>query len=717
MAASGTDGTSANREIHTFCRVCEPSCALIAEVAGGEVKKLSPDRQHPVTGGFACHKGIASLDIHTDPDRVNRPLRRREDGRFEEISWETAFAEIAEKTKAIVDAHGTRALAAYMGNPLAFNTLAGAGTGSFLSQVGCRKVFGSGTQDCSNKFAGGEAVYGSSTIHPVPDLDHSDHILIFGENPRVSHMSFLAIPDPIGVLRAAEQRGATVRFVNPRRIEPEKGGVGEVVQIKPDTDVYLMAAMLEALDEAGLWRADVLSEHGANVEGLRAFVSAYPAERVADVVGLPAERIRQLAREFGEAASASIHMSTGVNMGRQGTIAYWLLQMLSFVTGNLDRKGGNLYALGFYPAAKAGRTDPDKHFFDSPWGRMRRIRGALPGNLMPEMLSDEAGEERVRAIFCVAGNPVLSVGGEARMREALEGLDLLVTVDLFRTATGELADYVLPSTDMLERPDINFCGLGMQHVPYVQYTPAVAKARGERRPEWWIFAKLEQAMGLKSVLDDVGEEEAEALHFGRIDHMLGRSGLSLEQVKAAPHATVKLPDRPLGRFFDDWIQTKDKKVDCCPTLFGDALDRAEQIFEGLAAEPADQLKLITLRNAHMHNSWYANVPKLRRGKHAENGVHVSPEDAAARGLAEGRRVRIHNANGSVELPITIDDSLRPGVVAITHGFGNRKTPGMRVAHENPGHNPNVLLPTGPGSYEVLSNQAFMTGIPVELEVL
>ena len=139
--------------------------------------------------------------------RLDHPLRRRADGRFERVSWDDAIAEIAERLSAVRERSGPEAVSAYVGNPTAFNTFAGPALASFFGQLGVRRSFGSGTQDCANKFAAGEAVYGSSTIHPVPDLEHSDHILIFGENPRVSHMSFLSIPDPVGVLRAARERG------------------------------------------------------------------------------------------------------------------------------------------------------------------------------------------------------------------------------------------------------------------------------------------------------------------------------------------------------------------------------------------------------------------------------------------------------------------------------------------------------------------------------
>lgn len=696
--------------ISTFCRVCEPSCGLVAEVAGGEVVRLSADREHPVTKGFACHKGLASLDIHRDPDRLDHPLRRGSGG-FERVTWDDAAGEIAGRVREILDTHGPDALAVYLGNPLAFNSLSGPAIGSFIGQVGTRRIFGSGTQDCANKFAAGEAVFGSSTIHPIPDIEHTDHLLVLGSNPRVSHMSFMSIVDPVRVIREAVARGATVRYVNPRRIESLDSTGGEMVLVRPDSDVYLMAALLSEMDRLGLFSEEVVSEHGKHVEELRSFVRRYPAERVASITGVDAARIRKMAEEFARASSAAVYMSTGVNMGRQGTLAYWLLFMLSFVTGNLDRRGGNLYSLGFYPAAKAGRTNPERAFFDSAHGRIRHIRGSLPGNLLADMIEEE--RDPIRALFVVAGNPILSLGGESRLRKAFEKLELLVTVDIYRNATGELAHFALPSTDMLERPDINLCGLGMQHRPFVQLTDRVVAPRAERREEWWIFARLEQELGFKSALDAGREPPL----FTRLDHMLARSGLSVEALREAPHGTAVLPEPEPGRFFEEWIQTPDRRIDCCPPLFSHALARAEDIFIRLEAEPEGQLKLITKRDLTMHNSWYQNLPKLKGRRHRVNGLHMHPDDAQSRGLAQGDRVGVASADGRVEAQVALDQTLMQGVVALTHGWGNARTPGMRVANRHPGVNVNELLPTGPGSFEPLSNQAFMTGIAVEVEPL
>ncbi len=155
-------------------------------------------------------------------------------------------------------------------------------------------------------------------------------------------------------------------------------------------------------------------------------------------------------------------------------------------------------------------------------------------------------------------------------------------------------------------------------------------------------------------------------------------------------------------------------MDCCPTVFAPALVRMADIFDELAAEPPGQLKLISKREARMMNSWLANLPRLKTKTNATNHLYMHPADAAARGLADGARVLVRNAHGAVEVPLRLSDELLPGVVAMPHGWGQALTTGMRVAQRTPGANCNRLLPTGPGSFEPLSGQAHMTGVPVEV---
>ncbi|MFM2078416.1 MAG: hypothetical protein RJA49_2306, partial [Actinomycetota bacterium] len=335
--ATTENGTSTT--VKTFCRICEPSCGLVAQVDGGVLVKLSPDRDHPVTKGFACHKGLAAVDLHHDPDRLDHPQLRAADGTWTTTSWDDALDSTAQRLQSVIATHGIDSVAAYVGNPTAFNALGQLHTTTLLRTLGVRKTFSSGTQDCANKFVASEAVFGSSMVHPIPDLANTDLCLIIGENPRASQASFYSVPNVLGEMRRAAGRGARMVFVNPRRIETPDMGVGDTVLIRPDTDVWFLASLLHEIDVRGGFDAHVLATHGAHVAELREFIGHYPADRTADVTGVPADTVRELAAAWVGTRRASLHASTGINMGRQGTLAYWLVHMLSFVTGRLDAEG------------------------------------------------------------------------------------------------------------------------------------------------------------------------------------------------------------------------------------------------------------------------------------------------------------------------------------------------------------------------------------------
>lgn len=696
-------------QVKTFCRVCEPSCGLVAEVDGLRITALRPDAEHPVTKGYACHKGIATLDIHHDPDRLDHPLRREADGSWTELGWDGAIAEVAGRLAEVQERYGPGAVSMYTGNPLAFNALGQSAAGALASGLGVRRAFSSGTQDCANKFTASQAVFGTSLVHPIPDIARTDLALIVGGNPRVSQGSFISQPNLAQELRAARARGARVVFVNPRRIEVPERGLGETLQIRPDSDLYFLAALLTELERIGGWDEGIVRRHGNHVDGLRAFIAPYDADTTAAVTGIAPDDLRDLAGAWRDAGAACAYASTGVNMGRQGTLAYWLVQALSFVTGNLDREGGNLKSDGFYPNARAGAGAFEQAYGDTEWGVLRR--GALPGNLMADAILDS--EDPVRAMVVVAGNPALTIGGGARLEEALASLEYLVCIDLYRNATGELAHHVLPAADMLEREDLNIVNIGLAAQPYVQFTPAVVAPQAARKPEWWICHSILQAMDRPSAFDHVGLD-GEPDVWARHRHMAMKgSGIDLDELRRDPQVVV-LPRPEPGRFFEDQVQTADGRLDLCPPAFAPAIERAHDMFGELAAEPAGTLKLITRRDAWMMNSWFRNLDRMQRRDPDGNPLWSHPDDLADLGLADGDRAVVANANGALEVVVRADADLMRGVVSMAHGWGNARTAGMRTAQGNPGVNVNELLPSGPGSFEPLSSQAHMTGIPVEL---
>jgi anaerobic selenocysteine-containing dehydrogenase len=711
-APAGTD----TMEVRTFCRICEPSCGLIARVEGGRLVKLSPDREHPVTKGFACHKGLAAVDLHDDPDRLSTPMIRSADGSWSTAQWGEALAHTATRLNGIIAKYGVGAVGAYVGNPTAFNALGQLHTGTLLRTLGVRRSFSSGTQDCANKFVASEAVFGSSTVHPIPDLTNTDLCIIIGENPRASQASFYSIPNVLGEMKRATRRGARLVFVNPRRIETPEHGVGDTLLIRPDTDVWFLASLLHEIDRLGGFDSSVIAAHGRRIDDLRAYLSRYPAERTADVTGITSETVRELASAWVSTPRASVHASTGINMGRQGTLAYWLVHMLSFVTGRLDVIGGNLKSDGFYPNARAGAGVPEQGYGDTEFGRLRR--GSLPGTMMSHAILDSA--DPIRAMIVVAGNPLLSIAGEDRLRKAFEQLELLVVIDIYPSATSEFAHVVLPATDMYERDDLNIVNIGTSALPFAQYTPAVVAPGGERRPEWWIAHRLLQEMGRPSLFDGLAPGE-EPDPWAKWRHMLERgSGLSLDDLQA-DHAPRELPPPLPGSFYADQVHTTDGLIDCCPPTFAEALERCHELFaSGLAGagrRSEGELLLIHKRDAWMHNSWFANVGRMKRGGRTVNPLGMRADDAVRLGLANGANVSVSSAHGEIESVIEIDDDLMEGVVSMVHGWGHGASPRLRVAAANPGSNPNALLPIGPGSFEPLSSQAHMTGIPVHVRAL
>ena len=685
--------------IRTFCRLCEVGCGLVATVEDGTLVRLRPDHDHPVTHGFACSTGVRGTELHHDPDRVRSPQRRSGDT-FAPVGWDDAIGEIGARVEAIVAEHGPSAVGVYIGNPTAFNALGSASAMYFAAALGTDRKFSAVTQDCSNKYAVAELLYGATTATPIPDLDRTDLLLWIGSNPRVSKSSFLSIADPVQALRHVRERGGRVVFVDPRDVEPD---IGETLQLRPDSDPYLLAAMLHEIDRSVGFRLGALDGRVDGLDEVRAFVAPYSPEAVAAVVGLPAETIAHLGRDFASAERASIHASTGLNMGRQGALAYWLVQMLLLVTGNLDRPGGNYFGRRGIPAPPAPVDRTAASFEAGPWGPFRRAVGMLPSAVLPEYIHD--AQAPLRALFVVAGNPALTVGGGSHLEGALRSLDLLVSIDLYRNATGELADYVLPATDQFEREDLNVFVQGVQGEPFVQWTPRVVEPCGEQRQEWEIYGALLQAMGRDPLLAP-GTDDPMLL----FDGALAPGGTSIDTLRDAG-GVLPLPEPGAGGSLGR--RGVDEVIVAVPDGFRSTLARGHALFDELRSEPVDQFKLITRRTRNTINSTLHNLPTAAPDDEP-NPLWMNPDDAQRLGVAAGERVAVAKAYGAIEAGVRFDPRLRTGVVAMTHGFGNAATTGMPGAQRHAGVNVNVLAPHGPGTFDPVSCMSQVTGIPVDV---
>ena len=707
---------------HTFCRICEALCGLEATVDGEQIVSLRPDGRHVATRGFACVKGLKQHRMYGSPDRLEHPLERV-DGEFRRISWPDAIRKIGARVKAIRGESGPDAIGMYVGTAAGFSVLHPVFAQGFMTGVGSKSMYASATQDCSNKFAVSRLVYGFPFTLPFPDLEHVECLIVVGANPAVSKWSFLQVSNPVDRLRGIESRGGKIWTVDPRRTESARAA-GEHVFIRPGTDVFFYLAFLHELIELGAVDRVRVRRFMRGWEELEALARPWTPERAERVTRMPAATLRTMVRSYAEAKGAALYCSTGVNMGGHGALAYWIQEAINAVSGNLDRRGGTLVSLGItdFPAfgKKNGVLMRDDR---SRIGDFMAVNDAYPGGVMADEILTP-GDRQLRALFVTGGNPLLTMANSGRLREAFGKLDLLVTLDIYRNETGALADFVLPCTDPLQRPDLPFIFplmLGLQSRPYLQATRAVVPPRGEQRDEASIYLDLARASGAPLFGSWVAQRAMELLrdrqgNFNqeRMLHLLlrlcGQPGF--ESLLEHPHGVARPPHQDES-FLGRRVHTDDGKVDLAPAPL---MARAAELdrFYAHELEQADTLKLITKRAITTHNSWTHNLPDFVEGDRGTNYLYMHPADAAAAGVEELGLVDVQSATATVRLPVRLLEDLMPGTVALPHGWGHQHADGLGTASRTRGVNVNLLAADGPDQLEPISGMAHLTGIPVEV---
>src|SRR2546428_1443252 len=360
---------------------------------------------------------------------------------------------------------------------------------AFMRALSTRNVFSAGSQDCQNKFAGSQIVHGSPLIHPLPDFEHTDVAVLLGTNPAVSQTSFVHLEGGSTVFDRLQQRGGKIIWIDPRYTESAQRW-GEHIAIRPGTDIFLLLALVHALRDR--YHPD------PRVEGLDAMLdlaAAYPIARAAVLTGIAPARITDLINTIRTARRATFHMSVGVNQGPFGTLCYIVLQALAYLAGHVDCQGGVLFhPLAVWLAEIAQRCGFGATPGYSRVGQFPSIFNSLPaGILADEILTP--GPEQIRALLVVAGDPLTSIPGDAKLRQPLRQLECLVSVALFQTGTGREADLILPTTSWLERWDIANTTALFQHTPMIQYAPPVRTAPGAVRSEAHILAAMSLALG------------------------------------------------------------------------------------------------------------------------------------------------------------------------------------------------------------------------------
>lgn len=713
---------------HTFCRVCEATCGLEVDVEDNRVVAIRPDKQHVVSKGYSCVKGIHFDQVQNSPDRITQPMKRI-GSRWEPIGWEQATAEIGARIKAIRDRDGGDAIAHLVGSAGGANVLAPLFRNAFYKALGSRALFGTGTCDTTNKFRVCEDMYGSPFQLAYPDVDRTEFLAVLGANPAVSGNTLYHLPHAVQRLKDITRRGGRVVFINPRRIETAQAG--EHVFIRPDTDVFLLAAWCNALINSGSVDEVAISRHMKHYAALKDAVAGWTAERQAAVTGIDVDTFNSLVESHRRANGAGLYMATGVNQGRSGTHCFWLLECINAISGNLDRAGGMLMGKGIIDMAgevkKAGEVTLKTVRPDG----MPSVVGLMPSG----MLAPDIEEGRVKAMIVEASNPLLACSNpDGRLDRAFGTLELLVCIDLFRNEVGNLAHYILPAPTFLERAEIPYAlqsFMGCTPVPFMIYSDAVVEPPSGVRHEWWIYSRIAEATGVtmfgKRWLAALLKLNTRLAYSPRawlrklaltpekmLDGMLKKAGLPSAKTMAGEHPHgILLPENLGGNYLGTpRVITDDGLVDLAPAAY---LEGLQQKLETLHAEELaqrDAFKLIGKREIKRINTASANVPRLV--KDVSNYAYINPSDAAELGVVNGDRVGVRSAFGAIEVPVRLSDEMMRRTVAIPQCWGHKDADGLAHAQKHPGVNSNYLAGDGRGNIEPLSGMSHLSGIVVEI---
>lgn len=704
-----------------WCGVCEASCGLVARVDDDRVTEIRPDHSSPHSHGFACPKGILFPQVLEDPDRVLEPLQRQADGSFAPVSWDVALDDIGRRLGAVVAAHGRESVGVALGNPTGWNY------GAFLTMFGMaaalktKHFFTAGSVDINNYWVVGQLLYGHNLTTPVPDLRETDFALIVGANPVVSHGSMATIGDIRSKLMGITERGGRIVVLDPRRTETAR--LFEHIPVRPDGDVWLLAALLHVIFAEGLEDRAALAAQTTGEGFLRKLVATVDLERAADECGVPVDTLRQLARDLAAAPRAVVYGRAGASLGQFATLAKYLLDCLAIVTGNLDRPGGMTFNAPWLNAELF-----TKLFRLNGYDRWRtrvdgipEVLGTSPLACLPrEVLTPGPGQ--LRALIAVSTNLATTSPASNDMEEALDRLDLFVSLDPYVTETNRHADYVLPPTLLLEREGFPLFGQLHYDEPNAHWTPAIVKPRGNVRDDWWIIDEICKRIGLlpspapgSQLLGRLGIRLPPWVAVDAFIRVcpdgdlfgLRRGGISRRKLLAHDGA-VKLADRTPTGVLRKKVHHRDKRVHLAHAVFADEMSRLR---EHVSADAEHPLRLFTIRELRSQNSWLHNVPKLMSGGRGCR-LRLHPDDATARGIEDGQTVSVASRWGRIEVEAQITDEVMPGSVGLNQHWGHKG--GWKTAVAAGGARYNDLVPNTPEAVDVLSGNAWFNGIGVEV---
>ncbi|MDB5986331.1 MAG: hypothetical protein JWR16_1384 [Nevskia sp.] len=714
------------KTVKSFCRSCAGHCGMEFDVEDGHIVKARGDKDHPLTKGYFCIKGLASVDLHNGDgadQRLKSSKKQLDDGSFVDIDAEVALDEIALRLRQVIDTYGPESVAVWTGT----TSYMGAGMlttqsmlKSLMCEIGTPHLLSAMSLDQSAKWVTALRMGAFATGKRLPSLSQNlDVMMLIGANPVVSHQGAPLNPasgwNPGKALRDAKRNGTKLIVVDPRKTETAR--LADIhLQIIPGQDAALMGGLIKILLDNGWHDQDFCDQFVDHLDLLHRAVAVFDLQSVARRTGLPAELIEQAAQILRDAKKVSIGSGTGHNMASNCNLSEHLTEALNAICAGYKRAGEEA-AAGFinincakeavYPPTRTWEKDGPR-FSSEGAGR---LMGEFPAALLPQAIF----EGQIKALIIVGANPAVSISDPKKTRAALEHLDLLVTVDPRMTETSELSDYVIAPALPYEKHDIAALTESWGMVPFMQYTPPVLEKPAGVIEDWEFVWGLAKRLDVQLTLK-IGPYGAE---YGLIPGGLKVDMQNKPSVDdffswAYSNAPVSYADlkRQACAISPDvapvLIQPADKddtaRLDLMPD---DVLQELHDYLVKTADASYDYL-LCSRRLLEIMNSSFRLNERIK-ARYQANRLFMNPEDIAAAGLQDAQAVEIQSKHGKIAGLLAEDRTLRRGVVSMTHHWAAEE--GVRD-----GHTAN-LISIDPRELSTINYMPQQSAIPVNVKPL
>jgi anaerobic selenocysteine-containing dehydrogenase len=679
------------------------------------------DPSDPVYGGYSCIKGRQLPALFSSPSRVRRTLKRQPDGSHAEIATEQAVDEIAARVLQLVETHGPRSVATYLGSYGYYNTVTPAISKAWHKSIGSSSYYTSVTIDQSAKFVA-RSRFGSwgGGSH---GFTGADVCMLFGNNPLVSHFSnFGGVPpfSPSARLRKELKKGLKLIVVDPRRTETAKRATMHL-QITPGEDAILLCGLINVILQERLHDRDFCAVHVEGLDAISCLVSRFPSSLVSERCGIPEQQLVEAARIFAGAGKGVAVSGTGPDFAPNAVLSEHLLLVINTICGRFNREGEAYPNPGILQPAPPPTAEVHAPRRVYGGGTKARVRGLaqIYGEMPTATLADEIlleGEGQIKALICLGGNPVVAFPDQDKTVAAMKKLELLVCLDVNQTATTRYAHYVIAPTFSFARDDATLLTDSWYEEPYAHYCKAILPREPESLEDWELYWEISHRSGIPIQLR--GGELSTA----------SRPAISELMQKVMPKARVSLDElaakgrghtfKPCEMNVGPARSEQGLRFNLLPDDVAEEIDALHQPPATAAVEIIDEGRrfthlLISRRLKHVFNSSGPQLPELRK-KGATNVAYLNAEDFQKLGIKMGDLVQIESAAWSLVGVAEAASDIKSGVVSMSHAWG--EAPDFLLDVRKQGASTNRLVDDD-RTYDRITGQPRMTAIPVNVTAI